>query len=405
MGDHQTQLAEAHTEAASHFMTHEEMIAAAKKLRPLLAEKAREAEAARQPLDEVIKAIGDAGIYSMLTPKCFGGHELDMDTFFEVILELSKADAAMGWLTAFYVEHAFWFCGFPEEFQKEVFKDDSYVLAPSSLSLMGGSATPAEGGYELSGRWQWGTGVLHASWVLVGALFTDDDGNVEPLFFAIPRDEVEAIDTWFVSGMCATGSYDIEVKDVFVPAERVTSMLTLTEGISASEHHDGPMYRTPLIPILGFASALAILGAAQGALESYQTKTKEKIAANIARAGGTIKDEGKPSVVAKAAMNLEAAELVLRDILKGVMEERAEASRETRLQWIARMSHAVFMCRTAVQDIASVTGAGGFYLDSPVQKALRDISTGSNHIIFDRESRYSDFGRVLLDQPIESLMI
>lgn len=403
MANPQTTLAEAQSPAS--FMTHEDMIAAAKRLRPFLAEKAREAEEARRPLDEVIEAIGDAGIYAMLTPKCYGGHELDMDTFFEVILELSKADAAMGWLTAFYVEHAFWFCGFPDKFQKEIFADSSYVLAPSSLSIMGGSATPVEGGYRVNGRWQWGTGVLHASWVMVGALFSDDEGNIEPMFFALPRDEVEAVDTWFVAGMSATGSFDIEIKDAFVPSERVVSMLALTEGISAAEIHNGPIYKTPLVPILGFASALAVLGAAQGALESYQTRTKEKIAANVARAGGTIKDEGKPSVVAKAALNIEAAELMLRDVLKGVMDERAEASRDTRLQWITRMAHAVFMCRTAVQDIASVTGAGGFYLDSPVQKALRDISTGSNHIIFDRESRYADYGRVLLDQPIESLMV
>ncbi len=381
------------------------LIEAAEKLVPLLRAKAREAEIARQPLDEVIDAIRESGLFSLMVPRCYGGHEADLDTFFEVSLTLSRADASMGWLVAFYMEHSFWFCGFPEAFQKQLFADRSYVLAPGSLSMAGGSAKEVDGGYRLSGRWQWGTGIVHADWVMVGALMTDDDGQIKPLFFALPRDEVKAIDTWYVAGMCSTGSFDIEIDDVFVPVERTVAMFDLTSAESTSELHDGPLYRTPLMPILGFASALSILGAAQGALEEYQTQTKAKIAAKQLRAGGAVKDEGKPSVVAAAALEIEAAELLLRDVLRDVMEQRNAASRETRNGWLTRMSHAVFMCRSAVQDIVSVTGASGGRLDSPIQRALRDITIGSNHVIFDREVRYADYGRTLLDQPVESLMV
>ncbi|MEM8661717.1 MAG: hypothetical protein AAGF35_12605 [Pseudomonadota bacterium] len=382
-----------------------DLIAAAERLAPLLRDKARDAEIARRPLDEVIDAIRDSGIFSLLVPKVHGGVEADLDTFFEVALTLSRADASMGWLAAFYMEHAFWFCGFPEEFQKEVFADRSYVLAPATLNIGGGAATEVEGGYRISGRWQWGTGIVHADWALVGAMMTDKEGNPEPLFFAVPREEVEVIDTWFVSGMCSTGSLDIEIKDVFVPKNRVVSMFEFTEGESASQMHDGPLYKTPLVPILGFASALSALGAAQCALQEYQVQTKAKIASKQLRAGGTINDEGKPSVVANAALNIEAAELLLRDVLRDVMAQRNEASRDTRGSWITRMAHAVFMCRSAVQDIVSVTGASGASLDSPIQRALRDITTGSNHIIFDREARYADYGRTLLDQPIQAMLV
>lgn len=386
-------------------LEHSQLIQAAQDLVPLLREKAREAEIARKPLDEVIDAVRESGIFSLMVPKCYGGHEADLDTFFEVALTISRADASMGWLVAFYMEHTFWFCGFPEAFQKEVFADRSYVLAPATLNMGGGAAEPVEGGYLINGRWQWGTGIIHADWVLVGALMTGEDGNPAPYFFALPRDEVEAVDTWFVAGMCATGSFDIEIKDAFVPASRVVSMFELTSGESTSRFHSGPLYRTPLVPILGFASALSVLGAAQGALEEYQVRTKAKIAANEQRAGGTITDEGKPSVVANAALTIEAAELLMRDVLREVMDQRNSATRETRAAWVTRTAHAVFMCRSAVQDIVSVMGASGLKLDSPIQRALRDISTGSNHVIFDRESRYADYGRVLLDQPITALLV
>jgi len=381
------------------------LIEAAETLAPLLRDKAREAEIARRPLDEVIDAIRDSRLFSLMVPKCYGGHEADLDTFFEVSLTLSRADASMGWLVSFYLEHAFWFCGFPEEFQRELFSKQSYVLAPATLNIGGGTAKEVEGGYRINGRWQWGTGIVHADWVLVGAILSGDDGVPAPLFFALPREEVEAIDTWHVAGMCSTGSYDIKIDDVFVPKSRTVAMMDLTNATTASKIHDGPLYRTPLVPILGFASALSMLGAAQGALEEYQSQTKAKIAANQARAGGTIKDEGKPSVVAQAALTIEAAELMLRDVLRDVMEKRDSATHDERSNWLARMSHAVFMCRSAVQDIVSVTGASGSRLESPIQRALRDISTGSNHVIFDREARYADYGRTLLDQPIQSMMV
>ncbi|MEM7322781.1 MAG: hypothetical protein AAF531_06830 [Actinomycetota bacterium] len=382
-----------------------QLIAAAEELTPLLKEKAREAEIARRPLDEVIDALRESGIFATLVPRAHGGHEADIDTFFEISLIISRADAAMGWLAAFYMEHCFWFCGFPEDFQKELFAEQPFVLAPGSLSLAGGSAETVDGGYRLSGMWQWGTGIVHADWVMVGAMKTDEDGNLAPVFFAVPRDEVEAIDTWFVAGMCATGSYDLKIDDVFVPEGRTVDLLGLINGTAASEFHEAPLYRTPLVPILGFASALSALGAAQGALDAYCEQTKAKMEANEGRAGGLMTNEGKPSVVAEAALTINAAELVLRDVLREVMEQRDTATPDVRSSWVTRMAHAVFMCRNAVQDIVSVTGAGGLRLESPIQRALRDITTGSNHIIFDRETRYADYGRTLLDQPIQSFLV
>ena len=382
------------------------LIEAAEKLVPLLRSTAREAEIARRPLDEVIEAVRESGLFSLMVPKCYGGHEADLDTFFEVSLALSRADASMGWLISFYIEHAFWFCGFPEAFQRELFADCTYVLAPATLNVTGGTATKVEGGYRLSGLWQWGTGVVHANWVMIGALVLNDEGAPAPLFFALPREEVEAVDTWHMSGMCGTGSYDIKVDDVFVPEARAIAMFELINATGEGARlHDSMLYQTPLLPILGFASGLPMLGAAQGALAEYRSLTKAKIEANELRAGGAMKDEGKPSVVAEAALSIEAAELVFRDVLRDVMEKRNEASREERSAWLARISHAVLTCRRAVQDICSVTGASGSRLDSPIQRALRDITTASNHAIFDRESRYADYGRLLLDQPIQNPMV
>ncbi len=392
-------------------MTHSPMepaalIEAAKKLVPLLRARARDAELARRPLDEVIDAVRESGLFSLMTPKRHGGHEADIDTFFEVALTLSRADASLGWLIGFYIEHAFWFCGYPESFQNELFSDRNYVLAPATLNVAGGTATKVDGGYRVNGLWQWGTGIVHADWVMAGALVQDGDAPPVPLFFALPREDVDAIDDWYVAGCCGTGSWDIKIDDVFVPETRAVSMLELMNATGeASRLHTGSLYRTPLLPILGFAAGLPMLGAAQMALEEYQSQTKAKLAAGQAPPGGMDRLQGKPSVVARAALSIEAAELLFRSVLADVMAQRNGASIETRSTWLTRMGHAVFMCREAVQDICSVTGASGSRLDNPIQRALRDVTAGSNHVIFDRESRYADYGRILLGQPMQNLLV
>ncbi|NQY92513.1 MAG: hypothetical protein HRT46_12785, partial [Deltaproteobacteria bacterium] len=134
------------------------LIERARALAPLLAEHAAEAEQLRRPHDAVIAALEEAEIFKLMVPRCYGGFELDLDTFLEVGLVLGEGDASMAWGTTFYIEHCWMFCQFAEAFQKEVFAERGYVLAPAAIAVTG-VAQPVEDGYRLSGRWQWGSGV------------------------------------------------------------------------------------------------------------------------------------------------------------------------------------------------------------------------------------------------------
>ena len=382
-------------------MTHEELIEAAEKLAPLFREKAREAELARRAPDDVIEAVKASGLYSMMVPRKFGGQEADVDTYFEVVLTLARADASLAWLTAFYIEHNFWALGYDESVLEELFADQPFVLAPVSLNAGGGGAERVDGGFRLNGQWSWGTCVVHGDWVMpVGMV----PGEL-PQLFLLPKSEVELIDTWFVSGMCGTGSLDYRIDDVFVPESHATPMTAFFgEPGQSPIRYDAPIFQTPLAPILGFAAGLPLLGAAQGALEAWSRETKIKIEEKRDRMGVLPGDDGKFSVAARAALTIDAAELVFRAVLRELMEERSAASRDTRSGWMSRMSHAIFMVRDAMAELATITGASGSRLDSPIQRALRDIQTASNHVFFDRESRYADYGRILTGQGAQSLL-
>ena len=381
--------------------THDALIAAADALVPLFREKARECELARRPLDEVIDAVRASGLYSMMVPREYGGHAADIDTYFEVVLRLARADASQAWLTAFYIEHNYWALGFGKPVLDELFRDQPYVLAPVSLNPAGGGARRVDGGFRLNGQWSWGTCIVHADWVMPVGLVEGEP----PMLFLLPRREVELVDTWFVSGMCGTGSLDYRIDDVFVPEERAVPMFAVMGGPGTSPvPFDAPIFRTPLPPILGFAAGLPLLGAAQGALETWVAETQVKIAEKVDRMGVLPGDDGKFSIAAQVAMDLETAELLFREVLRDVMDQRYAASMETRSGWMSRLSHGVFIVRDAIARLATITGASGSRLDHPVQRALRDVQTAANHVFFDREQRYADLGRVLTGQSPQSLL-
>ncbi len=382
-------------------MTSDDCIKAAHGLVPLLRDKAREAELARRPLDEVIDAVRESGLFSMMVPKRYGGHELDVDTFFEVVLILSEADPAMGWIIGFYIEHAFWLAEFPEAVQDEVYGDADHVLAPAALNIAGGTATMTDGGYRVTGRWAWGTGIVHSTWVIAGCLATDVNGDATPMMFLLPTDQVETIDTWHIAGMCGTGSMDFAIDDVFVPDERALPFLGLLDGsLGIAERYDAPLYSTPLIPILAFAAGVPCLGAARGARAAFAQQVKEKIDAS-----GVVKGEGNFGRIAEASLAIDSAELLMRDVLADLLVRRGDATAEERSAWASKVAHAVFQCRDATATIASLVGASGAMLDNPIQRHARDIATAANHVIFERESRYGDHARQLIGQPITNRLI
>ncbi len=374
-----------------------DLVARAEALAPLLKDTAREAELARQPLDHVIEEIRDSGLFSLMVPKQLGGHEQDLDVFFDVVLTLSQADASMGWITAFYIEHNLWLFNYPEAVYTEVMGADNYVLAPAALNIGGGAATKVDGGYRLNGQWQWGTGIVHGTWVMAGGLVMDDAAGPVPTFFLLPKSQVEPVDTWHVTGMCATGSWDFRIDDVFVPEDYALPFQQFLDASSGiTERFPSPLYSTPLMAVLGITAALPILGAAQNVLAEFTGQMRAKIEGNARRAGTPLPDVS--ALVGEASLKIDTAELVLRDTIADVMARRNKASNEERGHWLSRMAYAVFTCREAVQAISEETGASGGFLSNPIQRAVRDISIASNHVVFAKASRYGDAGRALLGQ-------
>lgn len=381
--------------------THDEFVAIARGLVDEIKAAARGAEAARHPDDAVMAKARAAGLFELMAPREYGGSELDLDTFFEVGLILGEADGSHGWVMCFYIEHVWMFAQFPRSFQQQVFAEQPYVLAPAMLSPAG-KATPVDGGYVLDGRWPWATGIVHGDWVIAGAMLAGESQRPVPTFFALPKDQTTMLDTWNMSGMCGTGSHDVVIEKVFVPADRALSIPDMVNARSeGSKGHPGAIYRTPMAPILSFAASLPVLGQAKRVLGEFTGQLQGRV--DMATFETQANSVTRQVRLAEADMEVSAAEQLMRWVLADVMEHRMDADEARRVRWTTTVAHAVQMCQRTVNRLSEVAGASSQFLDNPIQRARRDINTAAMHMVFDIDERHRTHGRALLGLPSQSM--
>jgi alkylation response protein AidB-like acyl-CoA dehydrogenase len=273
------------------------------------------------------------------------------------------------------------------------------VIAPTSV------AQPEDGGFRLSGRWPWGTGVMHASWVIVSALAGIEPGAAPSpaslRFLALPIGDVKVDDTWYVDGMVGTGSNDIVIDGAFVPAERTVTVLDLLEGRGEGARlHASPLYHTPMIPILVLAASMPIVGQARAVVRGF----RERLLSHTRPGVPPVKLAEKPALqrrLAQAAIEIRQAELLLRDVCAEVCSLRNRASRLERGRWIASGATALHQARRVIQDVSEASGASAHFQSHPLQRALRDANVASCHLVFDRDAQQEVYGKLLLgmEQP------
>lgn len=362
-------------------------------LAPQIRAASSTAELQRAPDDQVIDGLKATGVFRALVPARYGGYEIDLDEFLEIGLVVSEACPSTGWLTTFYMEHNWLLTMFPDELQDRVFGEHPYVLAPGSVNPKG-VATPTDGGYELSGHWQFGTGIVHADWVLLSGRI-DAETSPLPRLFLVARDAVEVIDTWHVDGMAATGSRDIVAKGIHVPEVQVSLAVPpmLTAGPDATY-----LMRLPLAPLLSLTAGIPALGSARRALSLFRERLSGRVLFGTSKAQS---QRGPTQVrLANVTCLVSEAEIVLRSAAHAMTEHargRAELTMLEQMQMRLLIARAVHHCRDAVRICFEASGASAHYLDQELQRIHRDVHMICAHTVFDLDLVAEQVGRLLVE--------
>ncbi len=370
-----------------------EILAAAEAMVPRLRARAADAEALRRLPDATIQDAVDAGFLGMMTPRRWGGAECDVATFLDATRRLAHGCASSAWTLSFLSLHAWILCRFEPRLQEELFAAGPAPRTPAPLAPTG-RAQPVEGGYRVSGRWEWATGIMHAEWVMVSAM----DPESGPRFCVLPRAEVEVEDVWHVAGMAATGSNAIVVRDAFVPAHRTLAIWLIKAGQTPGEAmHAGTTVGWPMGPVLALVACTPALGAAEDALDVFTARMRDKL-----QSYSTQKQAEVPAThlrLGEGIATVRAARLVWEDAvrrLEGIGPLGAAAPVEDLAAIRLAAADVVRLANHAINGLAAAAGASAGFLSSPLQRHLRDVQMIRGHVIFDWDRAAQITGKVTL---------
>ncbi len=366
----------------------EELIARAEALAPAIRDRSAETAALRHPHDDSIKALIDAEIVQMLVPRRFGGSEARLGTLCDVVEIISQACPSTGWIAAFYIAHNTYVVRFPEQTQEELLGPRGYVLLPAAqASDM--QATKVPGGWEVSGRAVWGSGIMHADWVQISGQAAGTRRS-----FLMPVSAVEVIDCWHYAGMAGTGSNDYQARKVFVPDHHSVDATAFHAGnTEGAQMNPNPLYSIPFL-ISAYCTILPVLtGSLKGALAAFDQGFQQRVR-NFG--GAIVRDQQQAQITLgeMAIASMIASELA-RTVFSGTenVMGRRPFTLEDRVDAKAKTSFVAKLCRDTVNAMMANAGASSFHLDQPLQSIWRDLNMVCSHAFWDWDVTREAVGR------------
>ena len=266
-------------------LTPELAVERARSLRERLREQQDEADERGWYMDDIHQKLLEWGLYRLVQPKMFGGYEFDLVTFAKVVIEIARGHPSSGWCYCLGSSHALVVAShWSEEAQRELFGPNGDLRAPHRAPPAG-EFKKVEGGYMVTGSWQYSSGAPISTHFIGGAMIPTSDGHApRSVAFIIPRDKIEIIPDWggdLSLGMRGSGSQTVKITGQFVPDRHIVDGILLAlppgqEDTPGTRLHKNPMY----LGIMGgayHATFTAILtGTAYAAIDEYESIMRRK---------------------------------------------------------------------------------------------------------------------------------
>ncbi|MFI5611457.1 acyl-CoA dehydrogenase family protein [Amycolatopsis sp. NPDC051903] len=360
----------------------DDLVARTRELRSLLAAEAVAGEADRRLTDKAVRALGDAGLFRLGTPRRYGGHETTLRALVDVGAEAGEADGATGWVVTLLNACAWVVSLFPERAQDEVFGADPLAKVAGALAPTA-RAERVAGGYRVGGRWPYASGIAHADWALLGIPV---GAAGEPAMALVPASDYAVERTWAVAAMRGTGSDTVVAQDLFVPGHRVVRTAAVLERV--------PVFA----PYLTVVLAAPQLGLGRAALRLVR-----EAAATKAVTGTAYARQADSAVFqlrfAEAALKVDTAHLHCARAADDV-DQASSGGGEMGGLARARVHGDIGLAGQSVVDaigiLVALHGTGGFADAHPLQRIWRDANFALTHAMAQPAVNYEIYGKALL---------
>lgn len=372
------------------------LLAAVDSVRDTVLDHAAESERRCTLAPPTVAALRDTGLLTLKLPEALGGAEADPALQFDVIERLSAIDPSAGWClmiggTGIGLPGAF----LSDEAISQIFAS-ARVPTAAIMAVPAGEAVPVNGGYRVSGRWSFVSGVPHAEWVTLGARVVSSNGSPPaPRLFVVPANAVRLHDNWHVMGLKGTGSCDVSLADRFVP-EAFT-----WDRLGTPPRRGGALYRLGHPAFVANEHAAFAIGTARGALDAVVRLAREK-RRSFAPEPSAI--EGRAvfqRFVGLADLRLRAARSLVLEVYAEAWEIASNGEVPPPRVQAAIRSACAYATEIAVEVTSEAFRFGGgeaSYDAQPLQRYLRDINVGAQHLMMSTIA-YENHGQFLMGLP------
>ncbi len=369
----------------------------AQRLSELAREHAPTIEADRRLPDELLGELRASGLFRAGAPTSVGAAEAAPGVTLRCAETIARGDASTGWCVSIAATSSLLAGWLAPQGLEEVFGDAAKVSA--GVWAPRGKARRIDGGYRVSGRWGFCSGITHSDYLFGGCMVeAEGDGPATMRVLGIPVAELEVLDTWHTSGLRGTGSQDAVAEDVFVPHQR--SLWLLDRPTS-----DSRLYRFPILAFFALSIAAAALGNARGAIDDLRELAAGKVGQGSSRT--LAQRPATWSEVAQAEAALRAARAFYYEAIEDAWraaqtQELVSVELRTGLRLAA--THAVRTAADVTRAMYDLGGGSAIYDESPLQRRFRDAHTATAHFQVN-PATWELTGRLLLDQPTETAML
>ena len=370
-------------------------------MEPILRTHAARGEAIGHLPDEVVQAMRALGLYHMSTPARLGGLELNPIEIAQVIERVSEIDSAAGWGLTNPTGCGSIVARCPED-------GIAGLLAETPLPMITGSlnvplhATPEADGFRVRGKATLVSNFREADYILMALLPEPDAAPAPPTLVLVPTSACRITREWNGLGMRGTGTVDVEVEEVFIPATRSFAFASDTP---LSRHHAGDLYRFPVIAHCLCTFAPVALGVARQALAAIESLVRSKVAFSDQMV--LLDRETTHAMIGEAhALYRSARHTVYHST--GEMWEKTLSGKEIgpadKAASLADAVQVVRSCATAVQIVFDLAGSDAIQAPNIFERCQRDVALIKNHGYFSWR-RYASVGKALLGLESEFAMI
>lgn len=339
---------------------------------------------------KVINVIIEEGINKLILPKEYGGPQIDFKTFDEMIRTVGYYNLSAAWLTYFFSVHNAWVAFLPKHRMDEIVYDGGLV---ADVFAPVGKLEKCDGGFIVSGTWNYVSGINYSEWISVGARYQfDDEEEPESLGLCMRISELKVTKDWNSLGLRGSGSNTVSIENVFVPDDMVIRFAKVAQNrkpFNVEVDEDYLYYNVPFYAAFYFGFASMCLGAAQRVLDEFKVRTTNRV-----RTSGI--EEHKKSrsqrILAKLTLKLKASEAMMKEYINMLNDDEG--------QYDPSIYHAlrVEIIRNCVDisvEVMLSLGASALKRGNPIEMMMRDLISIGTHATSLYEDGIEAFGKYL----------